>query len=74
MSEAINQGNVELSINENGIATIEFSHPLSNSLPGKILAKLADTITEVGANDSVKIIILNQPVNALFAVELVLMN
>ena len=58
MSEAINQGNVELSINENGIATIEFSHPLSNSLPGKILAKLADTITEAGANDSVKIIIL----------------
>ena len=58
MSEAINQGNVELSINENGIATITFSHPLSNSLPGKILAKLADTITEAGANDSVKIIIL----------------
>jgi methylglutaconyl-CoA hydratase len=58
MSEAINQGNVELSINENGIATIEFSHPLSNSLPGKILAKLTDTITEAGANDSVKVIIL----------------
>jgi len=58
MSEAINQGNVELSINKNGIATITFSHPLSNSLPGKILAKLADTITEAGANDSVKIIIL----------------
>ena len=58
MSEAVKQGNVELSINENGIATIEFSHPLSNSLPGKILAKLADTITEVGANDSVKVIIL----------------
>ena len=58
MSEAINQGNVELSINENGIATIEFSHPLSNSLPGKVLAKLADTIADVGANDSVKVIIL----------------
>ncbi len=58
MSKAINQGNVELSINQNGIATIEFSHPLSNSLPGKILAKLADTIAEVGANDSVKVIIL----------------
>ena len=50
MSEAINQGNVELSINEKGIGTIEFSHPLSNSLPGKILAKLADTITEAGAS------------------------
>ena len=58
MSEAMNQGNVKLSISEKGIGTIEFSHPLSNSLPGKILAKLADTITEAGANDSVKIIIL----------------
>lgn len=58
MSEAMNQGNVKLSISEKGIATIEFSHPLSNSLPGKILAKLADTITEAGANDSIKIIIL----------------
>lgn len=59
MSEAMNQGNVELSINENGIATIEFSHPLSNSLPGKILAKLVDTINEAGANDSVKVLILS---------------
>ena len=58
MSDAINQGNVELSINENGIAAIEFSHPLSNSLPGKILAKLATTITEAGKNDSIKVIIL----------------
>jgi methylglutaconyl-CoA hydratase len=58
MSEtAIDQGHVELAITE-GIATIEFGHPLSNSLPGKILQKLADTITEVGNNDEVKVIIL----------------
>lgn len=57
MNEAINQGNVEFIINE-GIATIEFSHPLSNSLPGKILRKLADTITDLGNNDSVRVIIL----------------
>ena len=43
---------------ENGIATIEFFHPAHNSLPGDILAKLADTITQMGADDSVKVIIL----------------
>lgn len=55
---AVNQGHVEYSIAESGIATIEFGHPLSNSLPGKILQKLADTITELGQNDEVKVIIL----------------
>jgi len=58
MSDAINQGHVDCTISEKGIATIEFGHPLSNSLPGKILKKLADTITEVSANDVVKVIIL----------------
>jgi methylglutaconyl-CoA hydratase len=58
MSEAIHQGHVDASINELGIATIEFGHPLSNSLPGKILQKLAQTITEMGLNDSVKVIVL----------------
>ena len=58
MSEAINQGHVHFEISEKGIATVEFGHPLSNSLPGKILHKLADTITEMGKNDAVKVIIL----------------
>ena len=56
--QATEQGNVEFSVNEKGIATIEFFHPLSNSLPGKVLNKLANTITEVGNNDEVKVIIL----------------
>lgn len=43
---------------ENSIATIEFFHPAHNSLPGDILAKLANTITEAGQNDAVKVIIL----------------
>jgi methylglutaconyl-CoA hydratase len=47
-----------MSIDEKGIATIEFGHPLSNSLPGKILRKLAETITEAGKNDAVKVIVL----------------
>lgn len=43
---------------ENNIATIEFFHPDQNSLPGSVLAQLAQTITEVGAKEEVKVIIL----------------
>lgn len=43
---------------EKGISTIEFFHPAHNSLPGDILAKLANTITKAGDNDAVKVIIL----------------
>lgn len=57
ISEAVNQGTVAFKINE-GIATITFGHPLSNSLPGKILKKLADTITELGKNEEAKVIVL----------------
>jgi methylglutaconyl-CoA hydratase len=43
---------------ENGIATIEFFHPEQNSLPGSILAQLAETITNTGNDKNVKVIIL----------------
>ena len=43
---------------QNGISTITFFHPAHNSLPGDILAKLANTITDAGKNDEVKVIIL----------------
>ncbi|HIB49291.1 MAG TPA: enoyl-CoA hydratase/isomerase family protein [Flavobacteriaceae bacterium] len=43
---------------KNGISTIEFFHPAHNSLPGDILAKLAQTITEAGENEAVKVIVL----------------
>ena len=43
---------------ENNIATIEFFHPEQNSLPGNILAQLAQTITEVGNKEEVKVIVL----------------
>ncbi len=55
---ATEQGNVKFEINEKGIATIEFFHPMSNSLPGKVLNQLANTITELGNNSQVKVIIL----------------
>lgn len=43
---------------ENGIATVEFYHPASNSLPGKLLNELADNIAVLGTNDDVNVIIL----------------
>lgn len=58
MSNAMDQGHVDVSIENSGIATIEFGHPLSNSLPGKILQKLADSIAALGEDDNVKVIIL----------------
>ena len=58
MTDAIDQGHVLVSTNESGTATIEFGHPLSNSLPGKILQKLAETITSLGISNDVKVIIL----------------
>lgn len=41
-----------------GIATIEFFHPQSNSLPGKILSALAAIIEKEGLNTETKVIIL----------------
>ncbi len=43
---------------ENGIGTIEFFHPQSNSLPGHLLSLLTKTIIDAGNNDEVKVIIL----------------
>jgi len=43
---------------QNGISTIEFFHPAHNSLPGDLLAQLANTITEAGTNPDVKVIVL----------------
>ncbi len=57
MQNAMDQGHVEVKLN-NGLAEIEFYHPMSNSLPGKLLAKLAQSITDAGTNDEVKLILL----------------
>lgn len=43
---------------KNNIATIEFFHPAQNSLPGDLLAQLADTITAAGTNDEIKVVVL----------------
>lgn len=51
-------GSIDVQISEKGIATITFEHPAHNSLPGKLLAKLANSITETGAKDEVKVIVV----------------
>ncbi len=43
---------------EHGINTIEFYHPQSNSLPGKILEELAHEIHFAGTHEETKVIIL----------------
>ena len=43
---------------DHGIATIEFYHPASNSLPGHILNDLAKTINDIGIEERVKVIVL----------------
>src|SRR6476620_2544928 len=43
---------------KNGIGTITFFHPQSNSMPGSQLAKLAAEIEKLGKNDEAKVIVL----------------
>ena len=50
-------GHVESSTND-GIATITFGHPQSNSLPGSLLRLLAKTIKSTSDDANVKVIIL----------------
>lgn len=50
-------GKVSLTIDD-GIATVSFFHPKSNSLPGKLLREIAETFTELGENSEAKVIIL----------------
>jgi methylglutaconyl-CoA hydratase len=57
MIREIMQGYVN-SETHNGITYIEFFHPQSNSLPGKILTELAQEIHFAGTHDETKVIVL----------------
>ncbi len=65
MEENQLNGYVESSTS-NSITTIEFFHPQSNSLPGKILIKLAESIREAGMNTESTVIILKSGGNKTF--------
>lgn len=67
MSEdATDLGHVTVDVDSRGVATIEFGHPMSNSLPGKILRRLATEITETSNRDDVKVIVLRSSGNKTF--------
>lgn len=57
MIEVVKDGYVKVE-REHGIATIEFFHPQSNSLPGKLLDTLAKDIHSEGLNPDTRVIIL----------------
>ena len=65
MIEQINEGHVKVE-REHGIVTIEFHHPQSNSLPGKILDALAKEIHAEGLNKTTKVIILRSSGDKVF--------
>jgi methylglutaconyl-CoA hydratase len=50
----------------NGVATITFSHPKSNSLPGRLLAELAASVREAGDNPAARVILLRSEGDGAF--------
>jgi methylglutaconyl-CoA hydratase len=55
--QAIETGSVKTQVAE-GIATVSFFHPKGNSLPGALLARLAEEITAQGRNPAANVIVL----------------
>lgn len=51
------QGSVSLSFDK-GVATIEFSHPAQNSLPGRLLSELTNAIRVAGESTDTGVIVL----------------
>lgn len=65
MIQQIKDGHVN-SETHNGITTIEFFHPQSNSLPGKILEELTKEIHFAGTHSETKVIVLKSAGNKAF--------
>lgn len=66
MKNIVAPGKVHVHI-KNYIATIEFSHTSHNMLPTQTMADLANTITAVGNNDAVNVIVLKSGGNRTFS-------
>lgn len=58
MKDQTQAGTVETHIDAAGIASITFFHPAHNSLPGRLLERLAQSIRQCGENEAVKVIVL----------------
>lgn len=50
-------GSIQLTT-QNNIGTIEFYHPKGNSLPSKLLRKLAETITQAGRDSDINVVVI----------------
>jgi methylglutaconyl-CoA hydratase len=61
----MSEGSVELELKD-GVATIVFEHPKSNSLPGSLLAKLAETVTACGKDDGVMVVVIRSAGSGAF--------
>lgn len=57
MNEITQAGELVLEV-KNNIGTITFSHPSHNSLPGKLLARLSETIGAADSREDVRVIVL----------------
>ena len=64
-SSVLDAGTVQTTVAD-GIATIRFGHPKSNSLPGVLLSKLAETIALVGQDPAARVMILRSEGNGPF--------
>ena len=61
----IDSGTVTTSLSD-GIATVAFAHPKGNSLPGALLAKLADAVKTAGDDPNVRVILLRSEGSGAF--------
>jgi methylglutaconyl-CoA hydratase len=65
MISQINDGYVKVD-HKNGITTIEFHHPQSNSLPGALLESIAQTIHRISHDGETKVIVLRSGGDKVF--------
>jgi methylglutaconyl-CoA hydratase len=65
MNDAVLAGGVTTEV-AHGIATVTFFHPLSNSLPGKVLVALADAIHQAGQDPNVRVVVLQSAGEKVF--------
>ena len=58
MFDSALQEGVSCSVDDRGVAVVTFAHPRSNSLPGAVLADLAETIRGLGDRADVRVVVL----------------
>jgi enoyl-CoA hydratase/carnithine racemase len=64
-SSVLNAGTVHTAVVD-GVATVRFAHPKGNSLPGALLARLAETIALMGQEPAARVIVLRSEGNGPF--------